>query len=161
MNAWIWRKVTYDNGKWKRTNEPSQDSWSGGFCYMFGSKNIVFQQDNCRPHTSILTRQSLWELDWEIHMNPPTYICTYEVITTRCFSLWRMIWLLKNWLKKRDCPSFLLIRTRVSMKRHYEISFKMSTSSGKKMCTFDLKRKILTVLNKTVNLIKLFLLDLI
>ncbi|GFV31262.1 uncharacterized protein TNCV_1640141 [Trichonephila clavipes] len=31
----------------------------------------VFHQDNARPHTSIVTRQKLWELSWEICMHPP------------------------------------------------------------------------------------------
>lgn len=71
-----------ENGRTNQARIHGQE----GFAICLAVK-IVFQQDNCRPHTSILTRQSLWELDWEIHMNSPTYICTYEVITTRCFSL--------------------------------------------------------------------------
>ncbi|GFU66080.1 histone-lysine N-methyltransferase SETMAR [Trichonephila clavipes] len=34
-------------------------------------RGVVFHQDNARPHTSILTRQKLWDLDWEILMHPP------------------------------------------------------------------------------------------
>ncbi|GFW62792.1 histone-lysine N-methyltransferase SETMAR [Trichonephila clavipes] len=31
----------------------------------------VFHQDNARPHTSVVTRQKLWELGWEVLMHPP------------------------------------------------------------------------------------------
>ncbi|GFS84600.1 transposase [Trichonephila clavipes] len=31
----------------------------------------MFHQDNARPHTSVVTRQNLWELGWEVQMHPP------------------------------------------------------------------------------------------
>ncbi|GFW01258.1 histone-lysine N-methyltransferase SETMAR [Trichonephila clavipes] len=31
----------------------------------------VFHQDNVRPHTSVVTLQKLWKLDWEVLMHPP------------------------------------------------------------------------------------------
>ena len=34
-------------------------------------RGIVFHQDNARPHTSIVTRQKLRELGWEVLMHPP------------------------------------------------------------------------------------------
>ncbi|XP_039305170.1 histone-lysine N-methyltransferase SETMAR-like [Solenopsis invicta] len=34
-------------------------------------RGIVFHQDNARPHTSIVTRQKLWELGWKVLMYPP------------------------------------------------------------------------------------------
>ncbi|GFV01626.1 histone-lysine N-methyltransferase SETMAR [Trichonephila clavipes] len=34
-------------------------------------RGVMFHQDNARPHTSVVTRQNLWELDWEILMHPP------------------------------------------------------------------------------------------
>ncbi|GFW46175.1 mariner Mos1 transposase [Trichonephila clavipes] len=34
-------------------------------------RGVVFHQDNARPHTSIVTRQKLWELDWKVLMHPP------------------------------------------------------------------------------------------
>lgn len=34
-------------------------------------KGVVFHQDNARPHTSIVTRQKLRELGWEVLMHPP------------------------------------------------------------------------------------------
>ncbi|GFW47031.1 mariner Mos1 transposase [Trichonephila clavipes] len=29
-------------------------------------RDAVFHQDNARPHTSVVTRQKLWELGWEV-----------------------------------------------------------------------------------------------
>ncbi|CAK9819611.1 Histone-lysine N-methyltransferase SETMAR [Anthophora plagiata] len=34
-------------------------------------RGVVFHQDNARPHTSIVTRQKLQELGWEVLMHPP------------------------------------------------------------------------------------------
>ncbi|GFV66978.1 mariner Mos1 transposase [Trichonephila clavipes] len=32
---------------------------------------VVFHQENARPHTSVVTRQKLWELGWAGLMHPP------------------------------------------------------------------------------------------
>ncbi|GFT97945.1 mariner transposase [Trichonephila clavipes] len=29
-------------------------------------RGVVFHQDNARPHTSVVTRQKLWKLGWEV-----------------------------------------------------------------------------------------------
>ncbi|GFW24589.1 mariner Mos1 transposase [Trichonephila clavipes] len=34
-------------------------------------RGVVFHQDNARLHTSVVTRQKLWELGWEVLMHPP------------------------------------------------------------------------------------------
>ena len=34
-------------------------------------KAVVFHHDNARPHTSLVTRQKLSELGWELLMHPP------------------------------------------------------------------------------------------
>ncbi|GFW82816.1 putative DD34D transposase [Trichonephila clavipes] len=34
-------------------------------------RGVVFHQDNARPHTSVVTRQKPWELDWNVLMHPP------------------------------------------------------------------------------------------
>ncbi|GFW13839.1 histone-lysine N-methyltransferase SETMAR [Trichonephila clavipes] len=31
----------------------------------------MFHQNNARPQTSVVTRQKLWELGWEVLMHPP------------------------------------------------------------------------------------------
>ncbi|GFV19594.1 histone-lysine N-methyltransferase SETMAR [Trichonephila clavipes] len=34
-------------------------------------RGVVFHQDNATPHTCVVTRRKLWELDWEVLMHPP------------------------------------------------------------------------------------------
>ncbi|GFU95454.1 histone-lysine N-methyltransferase SETMAR [Trichonephila clavipes] len=34
-------------------------------------KGVVFRQYYARPHTSVVTHQKLWKLDWEVLMHPP------------------------------------------------------------------------------------------
>ncbi|GFW48488.1 histone-lysine N-methyltransferase SETMAR [Trichonephila clavipes] len=34
-------------------------------------RGVVFHQDNASRHTSVVTRQKLWELSWEVLMRPP------------------------------------------------------------------------------------------
>ena len=34
-------------------------------------KCVIFQQDNARPHTSLITRNKLLELGWEVMPHPP------------------------------------------------------------------------------------------
>ncbi|CAK9801870.1 Histone-lysine N-methyltransferase SETMAR [Anthophora plagiata] len=38
---------------------------------MNNRKGVVFHHDNARPHTSLMTRQKLRELGWEVLMHPP------------------------------------------------------------------------------------------
>ncbi|GFW25725.1 histone-lysine N-methyltransferase SETMAR [Trichonephila clavipes] len=38
---------------------------------MANRRGVVFHQDNARPQTSVVTRQNLCELDWEVLMPPP------------------------------------------------------------------------------------------
>ena len=38
---------------------------------MINRGRIVFHQDNARPHTSLVTRQKLRELGWEVLLHPP------------------------------------------------------------------------------------------
>ena len=38
---------------------------------LINRKGIIFHQDNARPHTSLVTRQKLRELGWELLMHPP------------------------------------------------------------------------------------------
>ena len=34
-------------------------------------KGVILHQDNARPHTSLVTRKKLLELDWEVILHPP------------------------------------------------------------------------------------------
>ncbi|GFS60481.1 histone-lysine N-methyltransferase SETMAR [Trichonephila clavipes] len=34
-------------------------------------RGVVFHQDNARPHTSVVTRQKLWEPNWKVLMHSP------------------------------------------------------------------------------------------
>ncbi|GFU41116.1 histone-lysine N-methyltransferase SETMAR [Trichonephila clavipes] len=38
---------------------------------MAKGRGAVFHQDNARTHTSVVTRQKLWELGWKVLMHPP------------------------------------------------------------------------------------------
>ena len=38
-------------------------------------KDVVFQHDNAKPHTSLVTCQKLLELGWDVLSHPP-YSCT-------------------------------------------------------------------------------------
>ncbi|GFV87993.1 histone-lysine N-methyltransferase SETMAR [Trichonephila clavipes] len=38
---------------------------------MANRRCVVFHQDNARPHTSVVTRQKLWGLGWEVLVHPP------------------------------------------------------------------------------------------
>ncbi|GFV70344.1 histone-lysine N-methyltransferase SETMAR [Trichonephila clavipes] len=38
---------------------------------MAKGRGVVLHQDHVRPHTSVETRQKLWELGWEVLMHPP------------------------------------------------------------------------------------------
>ncbi|GFW93819.1 histone-lysine N-methyltransferase SETMAR [Trichonephila clavipes] len=38
---------------------------------LVNTRGVVFHQDNARPHTSVVTRQDLWELGWEVLMQSP------------------------------------------------------------------------------------------
>ncbi|GFW88978.1 histonelysine Nmethyltransferase SETMARlike [Trichonephila clavipes] len=33
-------------------------------------RGVAFHQDNARPHTSVVTRQKLWDFDWKVLMHP-------------------------------------------------------------------------------------------
>ncbi|GFW35817.1 mariner Mos1 transposase [Trichonephila clavipes] len=38
---------------------------------LINRKGVVFHQDNARPHTSLVTRQKLLQLEWDTMTHPP------------------------------------------------------------------------------------------
>ncbi|KOC60026.1 Histone-lysine N-methyltransferase SETMAR [Habropoda laboriosa] len=40
-------------------------------CRRVDAKGVVFHQDNARPHTSLVTRQKLLQLEWDVLQHPP------------------------------------------------------------------------------------------
>ncbi|GFV64794.1 histone-lysine N-methyltransferase SETMAR [Trichonephila clavipes] len=73
--------VTYDNivrkGSWSMHGEAAQTVAKPSLTArtkwpeLANRRGVVFHQDNAKPHTSVLTRQKLWELSWEVLMHPP------------------------------------------------------------------------------------------
>ncbi|GFU83854.1 EGF domain-specific O-linked N-acetylglucosamine transferase [Trichonephila clavipes] len=59
--SWSKPISTVNNGPFEASNRPESANRRG----------VVFHQDNARPHSSIVTRQKLWELGWEVLMHPP------------------------------------------------------------------------------------------
>ncbi|GFU05915.1 uncharacterized protein TNCV_3394831 [Trichonephila clavipes] len=64
--VWDEKWVTYDNTVRKR-------SWTKGreVVQTVAKPGLTARKDYARPHTSVETRQKLWELDWEVLMHPP------------------------------------------------------------------------------------------
>ena len=54
-------------------------------------KGVLFHHDNARSHTSLMTRQKLTELGWEILMHPP-----YS--SDLASSDYHLLWSLQNFL---------------------------------------------------------------
>ncbi|GFV91349.1 histone-lysine N-methyltransferase SETMAR [Trichonephila clavipes] len=72
--------VTYDNIRrkrsWSRRSEAAQTVAKLGLTsrkvlLSICRRGVVFHQDKPTPHTSVVTRQRLWELDWKFSMHPP------------------------------------------------------------------------------------------
>ncbi|GFX47013.1 mariner Mos1 transposase [Trichonephila clavipes] len=40
---------------------------------LINGKGVVFHQDNARPHTSLVTRQKLLQLEWDTMPHPPYF----------------------------------------------------------------------------------------
>jgi len=56
---------------WKNYAKQSRES------DLINRKGVVFHHENARPYTSLVTRQKLRELDWEVLMHP-SYILAPE-----------------------------------------------------------------------------------
>ena len=55
---------------------------------LINRKVVIFQQDNCRPHTSLVTREKLRELAWDLLMHTQ-YSPDLGPLDYYCFSLCR------------------------------------------------------------------------
>ena len=73
-------------------------------------KYIIFHQDNARPHVSLMTRQKLLQLGWEVLIHPP-----YSSDTAP--SDFHLFWSLQNSLKGKNVNSL------EDCKRHLEQFF--------------------------------------
>ena len=65
---------------------------------LINRKGIVFHHNNARPHTSLMTRQKLRELGWEVLMH--RIARTLHRLTTICFDLCRTLLMEKHWPTK-------------------------------------------------------------
>ena len=79
-------------------------------------KRVIFHQDNARPHVSLMTRQKLLQLDWEVLIHPP-YSPDIAPLDFRLF------WSLQNSLNGKNFNSL------EDCKRHLEQFF---AQKGKK-----------------------------
>ncbi|GFV91361.1 histone-lysine N-methyltransferase SETMAR [Trichonephila clavipes] len=118
-------------------------------------RGAVFHQDNARPHTSVVTGHSLWELGWKVLMHPPNSMDLAP-------SDYNLFLALKNFLRDKklgsteDCENQLLdvfanksqdFYERDIMKPHI---FKMTTNYTTKRCIFDPNQTIGSMLNKVL-----------
>ena len=82
-------------------------------------KGVVFHHDNARPHTSLVTRQKLLELGWDILPHPPYSLDLALFDWSFCFDLYKTPWMVKisimMMISNRIWFNFLLIETRSFM----------------------------------------------
>ncbi|GFW40471.1 histone-lysine N-methyltransferase SETMAR [Trichonephila clavipes] len=121
-------------------------------------KGVMFHQGNVRPHTSVVTRQKLWELGWEVLMHPPY---SSDLAPSDCHLLLALLNFLgdKKLESREDCENRLLEFSpkkvpRLLCERHYEAAFKMATNYATKRCIFDPNRTIRAILNEVLNSIQ-------
>ncbi|GFW46258.1 mariner Mos1 transposase [Trichonephila clavipes] len=68
---------------------------------------VVFHQDNARSHTSIVTRQKIWNLGWEVLMHSP---CSPDLASSdyHLFLAFQNYLSDKKWGSREDCENQLL-----------------------------------------------------
>ena len=65
---------------------------------LINRKGAVFHHDNAKPHVSLMTRQKLLQLGWEVLTNPP-----YSPDITP--SVYHLFWSLQNSLNNKNFAS--------------------------------------------------------
>ncbi|GFW68601.1 histone-lysine N-methyltransferase SETMAR [Trichonephila clavipes] len=120
---------------------------------MANRRGVVFHQDYARPHTSVVTRQKLWELSCKVLVHPP-----YSPDLRP--SNYHLFLALQNFLSdkklglREDCGNRLLEffanKNQDFYYRHYEATLKMATNYTTKWCLFDPNRTIGSMLNKVL-----------
>ncbi|PRD17612.1 UNVERIFIED_CONTAM: Histone-lysine N-methyltransferase SETMAR [Trichonephila clavipes] len=92
---------------------------------------VVFHQDTARPYTSVVTRQKLWELGWEVLMHPT---CIPDIAQ----SVYHLFLALKNFLSDKKLGSsedwenrlleFFANKGQDFYESHYEATFNIGTN---------------------------------
>ncbi|GFX81925.1 histone-lysine N-methyltransferase SETMAR [Trichonephila clavipes] len=121
---------------------------------MANRRGVEFHQDNATSHTSLVSRQKLWELGWEVLMHPPHS----PDLAPNDYHLFLV---LQNFLSdkkmgsRKDCENRLLEsfanKGQDFYERQNETNFKMATNYKTKRYTFDPNRTIRNLLNKVLN----------
>ncbi|GFX36156.1 putative DD34D transposase [Trichonephila clavipes] len=63
-------------------------------------RGVVFNQENARPHTSVVTPQKLWDYDRKVLMHPPYSTDLAPNITT-FFSHCKTSGVIRNWSEEK------------------------------------------------------------
>lgn len=78
-------------------------------------KGVVFQHDNARPHTSLVTWQKLLELGWEVLQHPPysPYLTPSDYYLFRSLQNFMVKISIMMMISNRAWLTFLPIKTKV------------------------------------------------
>ena len=81
---WDWREVLYyelllENQTVPTSTVPNSTNWKWHLKIpkLVKRKNIIFHQDNTRPHVSLMTRQKLLQLNWKVFIY---LLCSPDII---------------------------------------------------------------------------------